>query len=168
MPSSGEASVAELQRAVLTALRQGAQLASVHKEGGTVMRFDGRDFVSQDYGDHERVRRFSSESEFLTHLWDHFAFANQRDAAPGALSALQGWRMIHARLEAAPAAAASAGGSVHAARRRRSPAVWALIAAVLAAAGGLGYLKFHDKAQALRPAVAPPALQQFVPPPPSR
>jgi hypothetical protein len=159
-----------LQQAVITALRQGAELASVHKEGGTVIRCEGGHFVAEDFGQNPQLRQLACEAELLRFVWRHFEHSNQRDAAPQALTEALGWRMIHARLShPGPAAHGAAAEAGLRAGRPRSPwsSPWTLgaAAATLALAALLAANKFQAKADAARGEAKPVALQQVVPPP---
>jgi hypothetical protein len=160
--SQPEAAVLALQQAVIKALREGAELASVHKEGGTVIRHDGKSFVAADFGDNTGKRRLDTEALLLDYLWRHFEFENRRDAAPQALTPAIGWRMIHDRLTTG----GSHGGSGPAGGPRGLRVfIWAAVIGTLALAAVLGYLKYSRKAQAVQAEPAPAVLHKVVPPP---
>jgi hypothetical protein len=76
--------VQALQRAVLEALRKGAELSPSHREGGTVIHHDGSAYLATDHAESSTQRRFVAEAEALDFLWRYFEFENRRDAAPGA------------------------------------------------------------------------------------
>lgn len=147
-----------LQHAVIEALRNGAELSTVHKEGGTVIHHDGTTFVAADFGERPHTRRLSTEGELLDFVWRHFEFENTRDAAPGSLTPALGWRSIHERLTTRSLQAASK-------PKGRRVGVWAAAIGTLALAAVLGSLKYDRKAQAVQ-AEAGPVIQQKVGPPP--
>lgn len=93
------ADVAQLQRLLLQALRGGQRLSTAHKEGGTILRFDGRRFVSADYGESSGVRHFAGEAAFLDHLRRFFDHELTRHAAQLPLPEASAWRLIYRRLE---------------------------------------------------------------------
>ncbi len=70
-------SVGSVQQAILSEMRKGGHFSTAHKEGGTVIRWRGSQFVSADYGESEETRKFSDDASFLLYLrqfydWETF------------------------------------------------------------------------------------------------
>jgi hypothetical protein len=135
-----------LQRTILAALRdEGRAFSTAHKEGGTILRFDGRHFVSVDYGESHAVRRFADDAAFLAHLRRFFDHETSRHAWPGRVSEADAWRLILRRLDPPPAAGR---GRASVDARAGLPRWWRAFAfaAVCVIAAGLAIVKWPPRA----------------------
>lgn len=92
-------SVAAIQQAILTGLKQGGRYSTSHKEGGTNITWRNGQFVRSDYGEDPAHRSFTDEAEFLTML-GHFCRVDvTRSSGREPLSDLDTWRLILRRLD---------------------------------------------------------------------
>lgn len=141
---------ARVQRTILAALRDaGREIATAHKEGGTIFRFDGRRFVRIDYGESNATRRFAGDAAFLAHLRRFFDGELARPTNTERIAEADAWRLILRRIEPSATPGRRGAHVVHragAARRWRAVAVVAVF--VLAAV--LAVVKWHPRAEALR------------------
>lgn len=90
--------VAATQRAIVEAMRRGWTISTTHKEGGTVIRFDGRHFVRADFGESNDRQRFDGEAEFLAFLRRFFDVQTSRHGWPQRVPEAHAWRLIHRQL----------------------------------------------------------------------
>lgn len=88
------ATVPALQQAILGALHAGATLATAHKEGGTRIRWTGRVFVRDDYGESERREEYADEGAFLAFLRQFYDCETSRTAPSGKVADAVAWRLI--------------------------------------------------------------------------
>jgi hypothetical protein len=95
------ADVALTQRRILDALRAGACFTTAHKEGGTTIRFTGRDYLSADHGESHDTRRFADEAGFLAYLRQFYDFQTSRYVWPGRVAQADAWRLILRQLRTA-------------------------------------------------------------------
>lgn len=98
--------VASIQGDILTALREGARLATSHKEGGTriffakslVLAGDAGRFYREDFGESDRREVFEDEAEFLAFLTRFFAAQARFEGAADVSTEEAIWQFIFARL----------------------------------------------------------------------
>ena len=145
--ASADPAVAARQRAIVKALRAGASLSVVDKEGGWRLSVEGESFVQSGYGADAGRRVWASEAEMLVALLRSLRHEVARGGDAAKLSDAEVWRRIEQRLEWA---GAHRPGDVSLGRFGRigRGAVAAAVAVVVA--GPVAYLKFHQ-----RPAPAP-------------
>jgi len=67
---------------------------TVHHEGGTTFRFDGKDFVRSTYGVEESKRMFATEEEMFKDLREFYDWWSRRDTFPHRPPELDVWRFI--------------------------------------------------------------------------
>lgn len=131
------------QRAILSALRDGAVFSTVHLEGGTIVRHDGQRFVIADFGPSQKSRRFASDAEVLSHLRAQYdrriGWRNELARATDA----DAWRLIYRQLETP-----MAGNKVQGMQARAAKAVACV--AVCGLAFGLTYLKVQRGVESRR------------------
>jgi hypothetical protein len=155
-PPSNE--LAATQRAIVAELRAGASFSTAHKEGGTTIRFDGRDYVREDFGESPTVTRHATDAELLAFLRRFFEHEVTREAGPG-VSEAQAWRLIRRRLER-PRGRATAAAFGRLGPGARVAAVLGIVVLVFVAIGGVAW--WHEARQRMsappRPSI-PPAPQ---------
>lgn len=141
------------QREILAALRNGDRFVTSHKEGGTTLRFDGRHFVRDDFGEAPGSRRFDSDAEFLSALQQFYDFETSRHTWPSRVPLAHAWRLILRRLQVRSKTRPS---RHELATGHGRPTVIALVVGCVLAAG-VAWWRVHPKAEALteRPAGAP-------------
>lgn len=144
------------QRAIVAALRSGASFSTVHKEGGTTIRFDGRGHVREDFGESPSLTRFASDEELFVFLRRFYHHEVLRDAGPAGVSEADAWRLIQRRLER-PRGAAAASAFSRLSPGARLAAVLGLVMLVFVAIGCAAW--WHDTRQRAatppRPSIAP-------------
>jgi hypothetical protein len=86
--------VPALQHAILAAMRAGASYTTVHKEGGTTIRWDSEHFVRADYGDSSEHQTHSDDAQFLGFLRQFYDWETSRNVAPDKVSDLDAWRLM--------------------------------------------------------------------------
>lgn len=90
--------VASLQQEILAAIRQGATLATSHKEGGTRFGWcDGR-YFRYDWGDSTSDAIFPDETGFLVAIASFFQHEINRNADREGHSGVEFWRLLQRRL----------------------------------------------------------------------
>ena len=92
-------SVAAIQQAILTGLKQGGRYSQSHKEGGTNIFWRNGRFVRADYGEDPADRSFTDEAEFLTMLGHFCRMDVTRSSGREPMSDLDTWRLILRRLD---------------------------------------------------------------------
>jgi len=98
---------ANIQQAILAALRGGATLATSHKEGGTRIFFakslilagDAGRFYREDFGESDLREVFEDEAEFLVFLARFFAAQARFEGAADASTEETIWQFIFDRLQ---------------------------------------------------------------------
>ena len=142
--------IATMQHSILQAMRDGATLATAHKEGGSNIRFDGRRYEHTEYGENESIRHYASDAQFLDFLRQFFDYETSRHVWPARVPEVDAWRLILRRVRP-PGGGVAAGGSANsgALARLSSPGAAAVAVALLAALG-LSCLKWQPKADAMR------------------
>lgn len=90
--------VAEIQKEILTGLRNGLRFSTAHKEGGTNISFQSGMFVRQDFGESEERVTFRAEGEFLEFLRRFYDWEARREIYPHPPLELDAWKYILARL----------------------------------------------------------------------
>lgn len=97
------APVARLQQAVLAAMRNGAVFLTAHKEGGTRLGFDGRNFRRIDYGDQPNVNHvFADDAAMLACLRAFFDWDSRQQDYPHRPPEVEVWRYIQGQLRQRP------------------------------------------------------------------
>ncbi|MGC4056138.1 MAG: hypothetical protein QM757_45615 [Paludibaculum sp.] len=92
------AAIAGIQHAVLSAMRSGRRFSTAHKEGGTILSFNGQEFLRADYGDEPGRWVYSSETEMLQVLREFYDWESRRDCYPHRPPELEVWRYIERQL----------------------------------------------------------------------
>jgi hypothetical protein len=92
--------VPTIQRAVLDAVRAGATPSTAHKEGGTILRWNGRRFERSDYGEWTAHETFTDDAAFLAFLRRFWDWETTRHAAPAKPTETVVWRLILRRTNA--------------------------------------------------------------------
>ena len=86
--------VAAVQQEILTALRGGATYSTAHKEGGTNISFWKGRFVCGDYGESDRMEKFSDEAAFLKFLRRFYDAETSRNVYPEKVSDFEAWMLM--------------------------------------------------------------------------
>lgn len=154
-----DGAIAAAQRAIVAALRSGASFSTAHKEGGTTIRFDGRDYLREDFGESPSLTRFATDEELLAFLRRFYHHEVLRDAGPAGVSEAEAWRWIQRRLEW-PRGAAAASALSRLSPGARMAAVLGLVMLVFVAIGSVAW--WHESRQRTatppRPSIAPAPL----------
>lgn len=134
--------VAAVQREILAAMRAGAILSSVHKEGGTRIAWERDRSVASDYGESNALVEFTDEATFLAMLRRRYDGEISRHTYPQRVAELVAWKLILRLLwretdSTSRAAATAATIRLIALRRSMIPAMAVLVLAVV----GLGVAK---------------------------
>lgn len=134
--------VAAVQREILAAMRAGAIMSSVHKEGGTRISWERDRFVVSDYGEAESLVEFTDEASFLAMLRQRYDGEVSRHTYPQRVPELAAWKLILRLLwreTDSPSSAAATTATIRLIALRRSmiPAIVVLVLAVI----GLGVAK---------------------------
>jgi hypothetical protein len=80
-----EATVADVQRLILDAMRKGAKFSTVHKEGGSTVSKWGPFFVRVDHGESSGIGMLPTKASFLKFIRNHYDFG---------LPELDSWKLI--------------------------------------------------------------------------
>lgn len=139
-----DGAIGATQRAIVAALRSGASFSTVHKEGGTTIRFDGRGHVREDFGESPSLTRLASDEELFAFLRRFYHHEVLRDAGPAGVSEADAWRWIQRRLER-PRGAAAASAFSHLSPGARLAAVLGIVVLVFVAIGSAAW--WHDTRQ---------------------
>ncbi|HYW32466.1 MAG TPA: hypothetical protein VE869_13235 [Gemmatimonas sp.] len=91
--------VAEVQQAILAALRSGAKFVSSNKEGNTVIAWRHHRFMRVEDGENPGSETYADEATFLTRLEQFHRAEITRNASDGTLAALDAWKLILRRLQ---------------------------------------------------------------------
>lgn len=91
-------SVAAIQQAIITAVKDGGSYGTSHKEGGTNIFWRSGKFVRSDYGDYPDQQAFKDEMEFLKMLQQFCHWEVHRLAGQNKLSEFDTWKLILRRL----------------------------------------------------------------------
>jgi hypothetical protein len=86
--------VAAVQREILVAMRAGAILSTVNKEGGTCVSWQRDYFVASDYGESNERVEFTDEAAFLAMLRKRFDGETLRHTYPLRAPELVVWKLI--------------------------------------------------------------------------
>ncbi|MBN9662773.1 MAG: hypothetical protein J0H49_31535 [Acidobacteria bacterium] len=90
--------IADLQLAVLESLRAGMRFSAAHKEGGTILSFNGQTFLRSDYGEEPGLRIYATDAEMLQAIRDFYDWESRRDCYPHRPPELEVWRYIRQQL----------------------------------------------------------------------
>lgn len=88
------ATVADVQREILGALRQGATYSTAHKEGGTNIRYVDGHFVRSDYGESDDRHVFQNDVEFLAFLRQFYDWETSRNSYPQKVPEFVAWKLM--------------------------------------------------------------------------
>lgn len=91
-------SVAAIQQAIITGMKEGGSYSTSHKEGGTNIFWRSGKFIRSDYGDDPDHKEFKDEAEFLKMLQQFCHWEVQRLAGQNKLSEFDTWKLILRRL----------------------------------------------------------------------
>lgn len=91
-------SVAAIQRAIITGMKEGGSYSTSHKEGGTNIFWLRGKFIRSDYGDDPDHKEFKDEAEFLKMLQQFCHWEVHRLAGQNKLSEFDTWKLILRRL----------------------------------------------------------------------
>ncbi len=83
--------VEAIQRRLLSRIREGAQLSTAHKEGGTNIRWQGSSFTRSDYGESDESAVFADDASFLAFVRRFF---DSKVSYPDRVPELDAWRLI--------------------------------------------------------------------------
>ncbi len=87
-----------LQKTVLAALRDGKQFRTAHKEGGTILSFNGAKFMRENYGEEPSVTEFASDQEMIDCIRRFYDWDSRKDTYPHRPSELDVWKYIQRQL----------------------------------------------------------------------
>jgi hypothetical protein len=80
-----------IQQQLLSRMRKGAELSTAHKEGGTVIRWQGSCFTRSDFGESDEREVFADDALFLAFVRKFF---DSRVCCPDRVPELDAWRLI--------------------------------------------------------------------------
>lgn len=86
--------VAALQRAIVSAVKNGARFTTAHKEGGTIIRWNGSHFERTDHGDYPDHLTYATEVEFLEALRNFYDWETSKNMYPEKATDLVAWKLI--------------------------------------------------------------------------
>jgi hypothetical protein len=87
-----------LQKKVLAALEDGKQFRTAHKEGGTILFFNGRNFVREDYGDDPNIKEFVTREEMIACIRNFYDWDSRKETYPHRPPELEVWKFIQRQL----------------------------------------------------------------------
>jgi len=87
-----------IQKRVLMALRKGKQFRTAHKEGGSILYYNGTKFLREDYGEEPALREFATEDEMIACIRALYDWESRRDIYPHRPSELEVWTYIQRKL----------------------------------------------------------------------
>lgn len=91
--------VSDIQRAIISVLRNGGTYSTAHKEGGTRIGYANGAFYREDFGDSPAKHRFDDEAAFLTSLRHFFDADISKGNRQGAIAEEVAWILILRRLD---------------------------------------------------------------------
>jgi hypothetical protein len=87
-----------IQKAVLAALREGKRFSTAHKEGGTILRFNGKVFERSNYGEDTTLTQFATDQEMIASIRAFYDWESRRDSYPHRPPELEVWKYIQRQL----------------------------------------------------------------------
>ncbi len=87
-------SVPLIQAQILEGLKRGGRFSRSHKEGGSRISWDGKNYVRSDYGDDPGTEVYQSDAEFLDKLYMFFHWEVTIHAAANDSGDINAWRLI--------------------------------------------------------------------------
>jgi hypothetical protein len=90
--------VAAVQDALLAQMRKGATFSTAHKEGGTILRWQGSHFTRTDFGESDLKQTFDDDSTFLTFVHAFYDWDTSSHVYPNKVSELDAWKLILRKL----------------------------------------------------------------------
>lgn len=91
--------VPDIQRAIVSALRNGATYSTSHKEGGTRIGCANGAFYREDFGESPAMHRYEDEAAFLSSLRRFFDAEILRANREGSITEEAAWILILRRLD---------------------------------------------------------------------
>jgi hypothetical protein len=88
------ASVADIQQAIVAAMKRGATFSTAHKEGGTIIKWSAGRFIRSDYGDDPDLKEYADETEFLKFLRQFYDWQTSAAVYPNKVSDFEAWMLI--------------------------------------------------------------------------
>jgi hypothetical protein len=86
--------VASIQQAILSEMRKGAYYSTVHKEGGTNIRWQGSHFLRADFGESSETESFFTDAAFLHFLRKFYDRETSATVFPNKVSDFEAWKLI--------------------------------------------------------------------------
>ena len=93
-----QAPIVELQQKILAAIRSGYVFRQSHKEGSTLIYFNGTHFARRAEGEYPDYITYPTEAEFLTAIRHWHDWKARRDTYPHSPPELDVWRFIQSEL----------------------------------------------------------------------
>jgi hypothetical protein len=90
-----------LRQEILAALRIGMSFRTAHHEGGTVIYFDGKNFVRSEYGETESLNVLATEDEALGSIRELYDWDSRKGSFPHPTPELDVWKFIRLQLKEA-------------------------------------------------------------------
>jgi hypothetical protein len=87
-----------LQKTVLAALRDGKQFRTAHKEGGTILFFNGKNFVREEYGEDPSVTEFASDEQMIECIRRFYDWDSRKETYPHRPPEVEVWMYIQGQL----------------------------------------------------------------------
>jgi hypothetical protein len=87
-----------LQKKMLAALRDGRQFRTSHHEGGTILYFNGKTFLREDFGEYPDVKEFATDAEMIACIRAFFDWESRRETYPHKPPELDVWKFIERQL----------------------------------------------------------------------
>lgn len=91
-------SVTAIQQAIVAGMKRGETFSTAHKEGGTIFKWAGMQFIRSDYGDFPDLKTFANEAEFLKALRQFYDWQTFSAVHPHKPPELDVWRLILRKL----------------------------------------------------------------------
>ncbi len=86
--------IVALQKKVLAALRDGKSFRTAHKEGGTILFFNGKTFVKEEFGEEQSVTEFAADQEMLACIRQFYDWDSRKETYPHRPAELDVWKYI--------------------------------------------------------------------------
>ncbi len=93
-----QAPIVALQEKILASIRSGYVFRQSHKEGNSLIYFNGTHFARRDEGDYPDYIAYATETEFLTAIRHWHDWKARRDTYPHSPPELDVWRFIQSEL----------------------------------------------------------------------
>ncbi len=87
-----------LQQDVLEELRKGRSFRTAHHEGGTILHFDGKNFVRSNWGEEESREVLTTDDDMLDCIRAFYDWDSRKDSYPHRPPELEVWEFIKRQL----------------------------------------------------------------------